>query len=67
MVRVGRVNVTRKAPRIARAIDPALLRRHVGVLRKSKNYDETFLTEPASSEMFSTIIGRLMVGERLSG
>jgi hypothetical protein len=42
--------------RIARAIDPALLRRHAGVLRKSKNYDETFLTEPASLEMFSTII-----------
>ena len=35
---------------------PALLRRHTGVLRKSKNQDETFLTEPTSLEMLWTVI-----------
>ena len=35
---------------------PALLRRNTGVLRKSKNQDETFLTEPTSLEMFATSI-----------
>lgn len=48
--------VKRKETEIARAIDPALLRRHAGVLRKSKNQDETFLTEPTSLEMLSTPI-----------
>ena len=36
MGRAGRVNVKRKEVEIARAINPALLRRHTGVLRKSK-------------------------------
>ena len=57
MGRAGRVNVKRKEVEIARAINPALLRRHTGVLRKSKNQDETFLTEPTSLEMLSTLIG----------
>jgi len=52
MGRAGRVNVKRKEVEIARAINQALLRRHTGVLRKSKNQDETFLTEPTSLEMF---------------
>ena len=56
MGRAGRVNVKRKEVEIARAINQALMRRHAGVLRKSKNQDETFLTEPTSLEMFSTSI-----------
>ena len=56
MGRAGRVNVKRKEVEIARAINQALLRRHTGVLRKSKNQDETFLTEPTSLEMFATFI-----------
>jgi hypothetical protein len=54
--RAGRVNVKRKEVEIARAINQALLRRHAGVLRKSKNQDETFLTESTSLEMFATSI-----------
>jgi hypothetical protein len=34
----------------------ALLRRQTGVREKSKNQNETFLTEPASLEMLSTPI-----------
>jgi hypothetical protein len=56
MGRAGRVNVKRKEVEIARAINQALLRRHAGVLWKSKNQDETFLTEPTSLEMFATSI-----------
>jgi hypothetical protein len=42
--------------RSSESIQPSLLRKQTGVLRKSKNYDETFLTEPTSLEMFSTVI-----------
>jgi len=37
MGRAGRVNVKRKEAEIARAIKPALLRRHTGVHRENKN------------------------------
>jgi hypothetical protein len=56
MGRAGRVNVKRKEVEIARAINQAPLRRHTGVLRKGKIENETFLTGPASLEMFSTAI-----------
>jgi hypothetical protein len=56
MGRAGRVNVKRKEVETARAINQALLRSHAGVLMKSKNQDETFLTEPTSLEMFATSI-----------
>jgi hypothetical protein len=56
MGRAGRVNMQRKEVEIARAIDQALLRGHAGVHRKSKNQDETFLTEPTSLEMLPTVI-----------
>jgi hypothetical protein len=39
-----------------KAINQALMRKQINILRKSKNYDETFLTEPTSLEMFSTVI-----------
>ena len=38
------------------SIERTLLRQCWGVLRKSKNEDETFLTGPTSLEMFSTVI-----------
>jgi hypothetical protein len=50
-----RVNVKRKKQQ-SRAINQALLRRHTGVLRKSKNQDKTFLTKATSLEMFATLI-----------
>ena len=43
MGRAVRVNVKRKEAEIARTSDPALLRRHTGVLKKSKKLRQNIL------------------------